>query len=439
LKLLRLRYSWKLFSGDLAGGAIAALIALPYGLAMANMMGLPPVLGLVTSIATAPITALLGRNPVLIGGTASATVPFIAHAVQAQGVGGAAKVCITASVFMLVFGVLRLGRHIHLVPQPVVTGFSCGIGAMMFLSQLGVMLGVRTVVDRTSNNLLYQSWQVLSHISQTQWSALIISLAVIFAALLSAHFIPKAPAPLIGVIASVLIAAVFGLHQKEVGRLPLEIPPFAGFSWTPNDVLNVLPEAFGLAFVSSVNILLTSRVVEHFRGRHKHLKAADADAELGAYGIANMVAGVFAAPMSVGIPARSLASVRCGGTTRMSNIFHALFILAFVVLGAGYIQHIPIPALAGVTAYIGICLLEWSTWRRLARMRRTDALAFLFTAVAVLVVNAVLAVAIGCFFYAVRYLYRNWRRSLAPREYNGSFDVDHDRAVSRSQSPIPET
>ena len=408
MRLLRLRYNWKILSGDLAGGAIAALIALPYGLAMANMMGLPPVLGLVTSIATAPITALLGRNPVLIGGTASATVPFIAHAVQAQGIGGAAKVCITASVFMLVFGVLKLGRHIHLVPQPVVTGFSCGIGAMMFLSQLGVMLGVRAVVDRTSNNMLYQSWQVLAHVSQTQWSALIISLAVIVAAFLTAHFAPKAPAPLIGVIASVVIAAVFGLHQREVGRLPLEIPPFAGFSWTPNDVFKVLPEAFGLAFVSSVNILLTSRVVEHFRGRHKHLKPADADAELGAYGIANMVAGVFAAPMSVGIPARSLASVRCGGRTRMSNLFHAIFILAFVVLGAQYIQHIPIPALAGVTAYIGICLLEWSTWRRLTRMRRTDALAFLSTAIAVLVVNAVLAVAIGCFLYALRYAYYRW-------------------------------
>src|SRR6202012_6022839 len=183
----------------------------------------------------------------------------------------------------------------------------------------------------------------------------IISFTVIIAAFLSAYFIPKAPAPLMGVIASVLIAMAFGLHQKEVGRLPLEIPPFAQFSWTPNDVLNVIPEAFGLAFVSSVNILLTSRVVEHFRGRHKHLKPTDADTELGAYGIANMVAGVFAAPMSVGIPARSLASVRCGGTTRMSNIFHALFILGFVALGVGYIQHIPIPALAGVTAYIGIC------------------------------------------------------------------------------------
>ncbi len=367
-------------------------------------------LGLVTSITTAPITALLGRNPVLIGGTASATVPFIAQAVQAQGVGGAAKVCMAASVFMLTFCVLRLGRYIQNIPQPVVTGFSCGIGAMMFLSQLGVMMGIRAVVDRTSNNLLAQSWQVLSHVGQTQWSAVIISGVVIVAALASAYLIPRAPAPLVGVVAAVAVTALFGLHQKEVGRLPLEIPKFAGFSWTPADVLQVVPAAFGLAFVSSVNLLITSRVVEHFRGRHKHLKRADADAELGAYGIANMVAGVFAAPMSVGIPARSLASVRSGGTTRLSIIFHALFIVGFIALGSDYISHIPIPALAGVTAYIGVCLLEWSTWRRLHRMGRTDAAAFLSTAIAVLMVNAILAVAIGCSFYVARFVYRKLHR-----------------------------
>ena len=158
--------------------------------------------------------------------------------------------------------------------------------------------------------------------------------------------------------------------------------------------------------MASVNILLTSRVVEHFRGKHNHLKIADADGEIGAYGIANMVAGIFAAPMSVGIPARSLASVRCGGVTRMSNLFHGFFILGFVVLGNDYISHIPIPALAGVTAYIGICLLEWSTWRRLHKMRRVDALAFLCTATAVLVVNAVLAVGIGCSLYLVRNVYQ---------------------------------
>ena len=90
----------------------------------------------------------------------------------------------------------------------------------------------------------------------------------------------------------------------------------------------------------------------------------------------------------------------------MSNLFHGVFILGFVLLGNNYISHIPIPALAGVTAYIGICLLEWSTWRRLPKMRRVDALAFLFTAGAVLVVNAVLAVGIGSSLYLAKYLYR---------------------------------
>lgn len=344
MRLPKFRYDWRIFGGDVSGGAIAALIALPYGLAMASMMGLPPVLGLVTSIATAPVTALLGRNPVLIDGTASATVPFIAQAVQMQGVGGAAKVCMAASIFMLVFCSLRLGRYVQKVPQPVVTGFSCGIGAMMFLSQLSVMLGVKANLDRTSNNMVYQSWQVLSHIGAMHSAPLITSGIVIAAALLSARFLPKAPAPLVGVVASVTIATVFGLHQREVGRLPLALPSLVGFSWTPTDVLQVVPAAFGLAFVSSINLLLTSRVVEHFRGRHKHMRASDADAELAAYGIANMVAGVFAAPMSVGIPARSLASVRCGGSTRMSNLFHAGFLVAFLFLGADYIAHIPIPA-----------------------------------------------------------------------------------------------
>ena len=404
-RLTRLRYSFPALGGDLLGGLIAALIAIPYGLALATMMGLPPVLGLVTSVATAPLTALLGRNPVLIGGTASATVPFIAHAVEQQGTSGATKVCIVASIFMMVFCVLRLGRYIQKIPQPVVAGFSCGIGAMMFLSQLSTMMGVKVAVNRTSNNLLYQTWKVLAHATDTHMTSLLLSALVIAGAFASAYFLPKAPAPMIGVLAAVAISAVFGFHEKVVGSLQLSLPSFAGFSWSQADVFNMLPAGFGLAVVSSVNLLVTSRIVEHFRGRHKHLKSSDADVELGAYGIANLFAGMFAAPMSVGIPARSLANVRCGGTTRLSNLFHACFIIGFIELGSGAIARVPIAALAGVTAYLGICLLEWSTWRRLTRMRPVDAAAFLSTAVAVLVVNAVLAVAVGCSFYLARYVY----------------------------------
>lgn len=389
-------------------------------------MGLPPVLGLVTSIATAPVTAMLGRNPVLIGGTASATVPFIAHAVALQGIGGAAKVCLAASVFMMVFSVLRFGRYIHKVPQPVVTGFSCGIGAMMFLSQLNTMLGTRVAVDRTSDNLLLQSWIVLSDVFNVQAGPAVVSGIVLLLSFAATRYFPRLPAPLVGLVGATVVSVIARFPQRTVGEIALRIPDFAGFSWKPDDVANMLPAAFGLAFVSSVNILITSRVVEHFRGRHRHMKRADADAELGAYGIANVVAGTFGAPMSVGIPARSLASVRSGGSTRMSSIFHAGFIVVMIMLGGSFVAKIPIPALAGVTAYIGLCLLEWSTWRRLARMRRVDAAAFLTTSVAVLAVNAVLAVAIGCSFYVLRSTLEYFRRSKSSSRHE---DLEHAAAI----------
>ena len=117
------KYSWSALSGDVFGGFIASLIAFPYGLAMASLMGLPPILGVFTSILTAPITALLGRNPVMIGGVSSVTVPFILVAVHDQGIGGAAKVSMVAAVLMLVFSTLRLGRYVALVPHPVMAGF----------------------------------------------------------------------------------------------------------------------------------------------------------------------------------------------------------------------------------------------------------------------------------------------------------------------------
>jgi MFS superfamily sulfate permease-like transporter len=172
--------------------------------------------------------------------------------------------------------------------------------------------------------------------------------------------------------------------------------------------LKVLPTGLTLAFVASINLLLTSRAVEHFRGRHKHLRASDSDAELGAYGIANLAAGVFGAPMSVGIPARSVANVRCGGTTRASNILHAVFLIALVQLGSGMLAHIPLAALAGVTAWMGFCLLDVSTWRRLHKMRYADAGAFLVTAVGVLIVNAVAAVLAGCAIYVLEFLYKKY-------------------------------
>ena len=411
MRKIRFQYSWRLLAGDAFGGLIAALIALPYGLAMAALMGLPPVLGLFTSIVTSPVTALLGRNPVLIGGVASPTVPFIQAAVKAQGVGGAAKISIVAAVFLMVFSVLRLGRYIQKVPHAVVSGFSCGIGGLMVVLQLETILGLGSA--RTDGPPINTLISVLGRIGLTRWQPLLLGATVIVISQLIAMRYKRFPAPLMAVGVAILVSNFLSLHEKEVGRLPLEIPPFARFEWTPGEIGEVLWAGLGLAFVVAVYILLTARVVDHFRGKHLHGKGADADAELGAYGIANICAGVFGAPVSVGIPARSLANVRCGGTTRMSNIFHAAILALLLGLGADFVAHIPVPALAGVTAWMGFCLLDWSTWRRLTKMRRVDAAAFLITAVGVIVMNAVLAVAMGCTIYLLHWLWVRFSASHA--------------------------
>ncbi|MBL8229633.1 MAG: SulP family inorganic anion transporter [Bryobacterales bacterium] len=404
------KYSWSALAGDIGGGILAALIALPYGLAMASLMELPPILGLFSSILTAPFTALLGRNPVLIGGVSSVTVPFMAAAVRGQGVGGAAKVTIVAAVVMLVFSVLRLGRYASMVPHSVMAGFSCGIGGMMVITQLRTIFGLRLDVDPEASMLVLLGAN-LAKIGEMQWTTLVTALIVISISVMTARWMPRVPAPIVGIGIVILISNYFGWTMREIGTIPSNVPPFAGFSWTPRDVFTVLPAGFLLGFVASVNLLVTSRVVDHFRGRGQGQKKLDADRELGAYGIANLAAGMFGAPLSVGIPARSLANVRCGGTTRFSNIVHAVALLAAVQYLGGVLSHVPLSALAGVTAWMGFSLMGWSTWARLPKMRRVEAAGFLFTAITVLAWNAVAAVMIGCSVYALHYV---WTLRAAP-------------------------
>jgi SulP family sulfate permease len=93
----------------------------------------------------------------------------------------------------------------------------------------------------------------------------------------------------------------------------------------------------------------------------------------------------------------------------VANLVHAVVLGGILWLGSGVVSHIPLPALAGVTAWMGLCLLDWSAWHRLPKMSRVDAVAFLATAAAVMV-NAVLAVAIGCSIYGLKFVYVRWVR-----------------------------
>jgi MFS superfamily sulfate permease-like transporter len=93
-----------------------------------------------------------------------------------------------------------------------------------------------------------------------RWEPLLLAMLVMAVSSLASRFSPRLPAPLVGVLFACSISVVTGLHTRQVGRIALEIPEFVSFSWTPRDVISVLPSAVGLAFVAATNLLVTSRL-----------------------------------------------------------------------------------------------------------------------------------------------------------------------------------
>src|SRR5262249_42751624 len=156
-----------------------------------------------------------------------------AAAVRAQGIGGAAKVCLTASVFLMIFCVLRLGRHVAKVPHAVVSGFSCGVGAMMVILQLRTLLGLPAATGEGSSSPMGQLASGMAMLGQPRWEPLLLGMIVVAGAAASARMWPRSPAPLLGVGLAVVVAAMLGWRERPLGQVTLTLPPFAGFTWQP--------------------------------------------------------------------------------------------------------------------------------------------------------------------------------------------------------------
>jgi SulP family sulfate permease len=268
---------------------------------------------------------------------------------------------------------------------------------------------VDSAATRSAGSTLAQLAGLVERLGGVRPAPLLLGVMVMVAATLAARWSPRAPAPLVGVVTAIVVARFFGFHEREIGATPGTLPPFAGFSWSPRDVLTVLPSAFALAFVSSVNILITSRVVEHFRGRHKRAKRPTRTRNWEPTG-SPISAPACLARRSASEFRRAAWRWSAAAAPRGGQPGARRGAGRDSVVGFGAVSHIPLPALAGVTAWMGLCLLDWSTWRRLPKMSRVDAAAFLATAVSVLAVNAVLAVAIGCSVYALKFVYVRWVR-----------------------------
>src|SRR3982750_1933209 len=145
-------YSWRLLMGDAVAGVTVALVALPLSIAIAIASGADPKAGLVTALLGGFLISLLGGSRVQIGGPTGAFIVVVYGVIAKYGFDGLLLATLIAGVILVIGGLVRAGRFIALVPEPVIEGFTVGIALVIAISQLKDLLGLS--VQRTSADLV---------------------------------------------------------------------------------------------------------------------------------------------------------------------------------------------------------------------------------------------------------------------------------------------
>lgn len=375
------------FRGDIFGGATAAVIALPLALAFGVASGAGPIAGLYGAICVGMFAALFGgTNSQISGPTGPMTI--VAATVFTQFAGNPAMaftVVMMSGVFQIMFGYLRIGRYINLMPYPVISGFMTGIGCILIILQLEPLIG-----HASPSNVVNALTVLPSDIGTPNWHAAglgILSLVVCVA-------VPKRvtrifPAPLLAIISCTVIA-LFLTNVPLLGPVPAGLPAIQIPQFDYAQLSYMLVSAVVLAALGSIDSLLTSLVADNM-SRTFH----DSDKELVGQGLGNLVAGLAGGIPGAGATVRTLANLKAGGRTPVSGVFHAL-VLLLIALGLGpVVTLIPHAALAGILLKVGIDVIDWRFIKRWHRAPRTDLILMLVVLVLTVFVDVITAVGVG--------------------------------------------
>ena len=373
--------------GDLFGGLTAAIVALPLALAFGVASGAGPMAGLYGAICVGLFAALFGGTPAQISGpTGPMTIVMASVFTQFAGQPAVAfTVVLMAGAFQVLFGYLRLGRYVNLMPYPVISGFMTGIGCILIIMELDPLLGFET-----PQNVINALTVLPGYLAHPNPGALAIGAMALGIVLFTPKRIGRVvPSPLIAIVVCSL--AALGLNDVPVlGAIPSGLPKLQLPVFDFAQLNHMLVSAAVLAALGSVDSLLTSLVADNVT-RTYH----DSDKELVGQGIGNMVAGLFGGIAGAGATIRTLSNVQAGGRTPLSGVVHAVTLLV-IVLGLGsLVAWVPHAALAGILIKVGIDVIDWRFIKRMHRAPRVDLVLMLVVLVLTVFVDVITAVAVG--------------------------------------------
>ena len=402
-----LRRSWR---RDFLAGITVGVVALPLALAFGISSGVGAAAGLITAVVAGLVAAVFGGSPVQVSGPTGAMAVVLAPIVAQHGLGAIAAVTVLAGALVLTAGVTGLGRAVTFIPWPVIEGFTLGIAAIIFLQQVPAAFGTAAPAGHRT---LAAAWTVVTH---AEWATARPTLAIVAIVALLMVGLPRLHRAIPESLAAVAVAtaAVVGLSLPvaTIGRLPSHLPAPSIPATDPGALRALLGAALAIAALAAIESLLSARVAATMSPAGSY----DPDRELVGQGLASMAAGFFGGMPATGAIARTAVNVRSGARTRLAAIVHSLLLLGVVYLATGPVSVIPLSALAGVLMVTAFRMVTLGTVLKILRSTRSDALAFVLTAVVTVCFDLIEAVEIGIVIAAFFALRTVARRSSVVRE-----------------------
>lgn len=365
---------------NVLSGLTVALALVPEALAFALVAHVNPLVGLYAAFIMCLLTAAFGGRPGMISGaTGSMAVVMVALVLQ-HGVEYLFATIVFAGILQIIFGLLRLGKFIRMVPHPVMLGFVNGLAVVIFLAQLG-------------------HFKVKDAAGAEHWiggQQLYVMIGLIVVTMLIIYLLPKltraVPSSLAAIIAVALFSVYSGIHTKTVGDMASirgGFPKFhlAAVPYNFATLKIILPYAFILAGVGLIETLLTLNLVDDItdsRGRPNR--------ECLAQGTGNIICGFFGAMGGCAMIGQTMINVDSGARRRISGITAGLCLLCFILFASSLIERIPIAALVGVMFAVSEKTFEWGTFKVFGKVPKHDV--FVIVAVTVVTVFTDLAVAV---------------------------------------------
>jgi len=423
--------------GDLFGGVTAAVIALPMALAFGVASGAGPAAGLYGAVLVGLFAALFGSTPTLISEpTGPMTVIMTAVIAQLlaanpeQGMAMAFTVVMLAGVFQMLFGALKLGHYVTMMPYTVISGFMTGIGIILIVLQLGPFLGQAPPPGGVMGTLSSLP-QMIGDIraEETALALLSFSLLILFPKRLSRMVPPQLLALVLGTLVSVILLSE--AEVRRIGEIPtglpeLQLPVFTAAQWQL-----MIVEAAVLAVLGSIDALLTSVIAENLTR-----KESDSNKELFGQGMGNLASGLFGGIPGAGATMGTVVNIQTGGRSALSGLTRAVLLLIVVLWAADLTEQIPLAVLAGIALKVGIDIIDWSFLKRAHRVSFKAALIMYGVIALTVFVDLITAVAIGVFIANVLTIAR--MEKLQSNAVKAIHDANPEHDLTRDEQTLLE-